>query len=110
MSLIIKLLLIAVIFFVILSGTAYALDNPLGYSSFSKLINHIIDFFFNIALLVAPLTIIIGAFYFITAGGNPAQVQTGKTLIQYALIGFFIILISKGLINVITKDILNIAP
>ena len=103
-----KILLIAIIIFVVLSGTAYAFDNPLAYDSFAELIDHIIDFFFNVALLAAPLTIIVGAFYFITAGGDPTQIQTGKTLIKFALIGFLIILISKGLINIIMEDILEI--
>ena len=84
-----------------LSVWAIEFKNPLIYNTFGELINAIINFIFNVALILAPLFIIIGGFYFVTAAGDPAKIETGKKIILYTLIGLLIILLSKGLIAVI---------
>lgn len=45
--------------------------------------------------------IIIGAFYLLTAAGDPKRVGTGKTIIIYTLIGLTIILFARALIAMI---------
>jgi len=87
---------------------ADGLVNPLGYENFGDLINAIIKFIFDIALVVAPLMIVIGGFYIVAAAGNPSNIETGKRIIFYTLIGFLIILISRGLVVVI-QDLLKVA-
>ena len=84
-----------------LSVLAVEIKNPLEYDTFGELIEAIIDFIYKIALVLAPLFIVIAGFYFVTAAGNPAQIETAKKIILYTLIGFLIILLSKGLIAVI---------
>src|SRR3989338_9646842 len=49
------------------------LQNPLKSCSFTDLINNILTFIFNIALVVTPLMVVIGGFMFISAGGKPEQ-------------------------------------
>lgn len=81
--------------------SALELKNPLEHDTFGELIDAIIIFIFNIALVLAPLFIIIGGFYFVAAAGDAEKIQTGKRIILYTLIGFLIILISRGLVEVI---------
>ena len=80
---------------------AVKIDNPLEYDTFGELIEAIIDFFINIALVLVPLFIVIAGFYFVTATGDPAKIETGKKIILYTSIGLLIILLSYGLIAVI---------
>lgn len=77
------------------------LESPIEHKNFGDLIDAIIKFIFNIALALAPLLIVIGGFYFVTAAGDPSKIETGKRIILYTLIGFLIILISRGLVEVI---------
>jgi len=77
------------------------IENPLTSENLEDLINGIINFIFNISLVLAPMMIIVGAFYLVTAAGNPNQVETGKKVILYALIGFLVILLAKGLATLI---------
>jgi len=51
------------------------------------------------------LIIIIGAFYLLTAAGDPKRIGTGKTIITYALIGLVVILFARALIYVIESII-----
>jgi len=90
-----------------LLALAVTIENPVAAGKLEDLIGKIVDFIFSVSLLVAPLMIIVGAFYFVTAAGNPSQIETGKRLVLYALIGFIIILLAKGLVAVI-GDILGV--
>jgi len=85
------------------------LENPIGAENFGQLVDRIIDIFFTLALYVTPLMIVIAGLLFVTAAGNPNQVQTetAKNILLYSLIGFLIILVAKGIvelfIEVLTK-------
>ena len=79
------------------------IENPIKSCSFEDLTNSIINFIFYIALAMAPLMIIIGAFYLLTAGADPKRVETGKNIILYTLIGFTLILLAKGLVALVKQ-------
>jgi hypothetical protein len=83
------------------------LKSPIEHETFGDLIDAIIKFAFNIALVLAPLFIVIGGFYFVAAAGDPSKIETGKKIIFYTLIGFLIILISRGLV-VVLKDLIKV--
>jgi len=85
----------------------FQLESPIEHETFGDLIDAIIKFVFNIALVLAPLFIIIGGFYFVAAAGDPSKIETGKKIIFYTLIGFLIILLSRGLV-VIIKDLIKV--
>jgi len=75
------------------------IPNPLAHATFEALIAALIRVIFNIALVLAPLMIIIGAFYFLVPGEGSKNIETGKKIITYTLIGFTIILLSWGIIQ-----------
>lgn len=85
-------------------ATGIKIENPLGEgTTFSMLIYRIVDFIFNIALVFAPLMIVVAGFYFVTAAGEPARIQTAKNIIIWTLVGFIVILLSKGLIAMLRE-------
>jgi len=81
--------------------------SPIIHTTFGALIDAIIKFIFNVAIVVVPLLIIIGAFSLLTAAGDPKKITTGKNIITYTLIGLAIILLAKGLIAII-EEVLGI--
>ncbi len=74
---------------------------PSTIMSIEALIKSITDWIFKIAIIVAPLMLVIGAVFFMTAGGNPERIKLGKKIIFWTVIGFLIVLFSEGLINLI---------
>ena len=82
-------------------------ENPLKYDDFGELVDGIVDFIFNIAIVIVPLAIVIGAFFLLISGGDPEKIKTGKSIILYSLIGLVIVLFAKGLIAMI-EDILKV--
>jgi hypothetical protein len=91
----------------IVGSVSIELENPLEADTFEELVEGIINFVFMLALAVVPLMVIIGALYLITAGGNPTRVETGKKIIFFAMIGFAIVLLAKGLVALL-KNILGV--
>ena len=74
---------------------------PSTIRSIEALIRSVTDWIFKIAIIVAPLMLVIGAILFMTAGGNPERIKLGKKIIFWTIIGFLIVLFSEGLINLI---------
>jgi hypothetical protein len=81
-------------------GINLTFQPPIGASNFSELINGLIDFVFTVALIVAPILLIIAGIIFMTAFGDPGKVATARRMLLWTIIGFGIILISKGLVEV----------
>ncbi len=78
-----------------------SIQNPLTAGSFEDIINNLIDFIFKIAIVLAPLMVIIGGFLFMTAGGNIQQITQAKNLLIWTVIGLLVILLSKGILAII---------
>ena len=98
------LLLISILFLVPLTSIlGVTLENPIGASNFGELVDKIINVFFTLALYVTPLMIIIAGLLFVTAAGNPNQIQTAKNILLYTLIGFIIILLAKGIVKLFVE-------
>ena len=100
-----KILLISLLLSLPIIVSAVEFQNPLEYETLGELIDSIIEFIFNIAVVVAPLMAIIGAFYLLTSGGDPKKIGIGKNIIIYTLIGLAIILLARGLIAMIESII-----
>jgi len=96
-----KIILISLLLSLPIVVSAVEFQNPLEYETFGDLIDAIIKFIFYIAVVIAPLMIIIGAFYILTAGGDPKKIGTGRNIIIYTLVGLAIILLARGLIAMI---------
>lgn len=87
----------------VLVSAQITIPNPLKAATFPELLDYIIDFIFILALGIAPIMIIVAGFYFITAAGDPAKIQTAKQIILYTLIGLLIVFSAKGLIELFAK-------
>jgi len=83
--------------------------NPLGNLTFTDIINKLIDFLLTVALIICPLMIVVGGFFFITAAGDPTKANKGRQIMVYAVIGLVIILISKGLVTLV-KTAVGVTP
>jgi len=76
---------------------SYELKNPLGEgSTFITVINNILNYLIYISVPILAIMILIGGFQILTARGEPGKITSGKQTITYAVIGFTIILVSKG--------------
>ena len=82
-------------------GNGFSIVNPLSAESLEELVENLIDFIFKIALVLAPLMIIIAGFLLVTAGGSIEQVTKARRIILWTVIGFLIVLLAKGIVAII---------
>ncbi len=75
--------------------------NPLRSASFQRLVENTINVIFTLSLPLTVVMIVVGGIIMVTAGGSEAQIESGKKIITYTLIGFLIVLMSKGIMALI---------
>jgi hypothetical protein len=88
------------------SGGNALIENPLSFDTLVELLNKILDFIWKLAIVFAPIMLLVGGFYIMTAGGNPANLEKGKKIMIYTVIGFAIVLLSRALVSLF-KEILG---
>ena len=100
-----KIFILSLILFISLTITIFAeektteitIPNPLGETSdIYTLIEKITNFLIGIAIVVTPIIIVYAGFIYITAGGNEEKVKTAQKVLIWALIGFALVLIARG--------------
>lgn len=87
------------IFFPECQAITVTFANPLATQDFRVFIENIINVIFTVALPLAVVMLIVGGILIVTAAGNQSQIENGKKLITFTLIGVVIILAAKGIFN-----------
>ncbi|MDD2696544.1 MAG: hypothetical protein PHE52_00005 [Candidatus Pacebacteria bacterium] len=88
---------------VVFAQQQIVIQNPIVATSFEAVVGNGIDFVFKIAIVLAPLMVIIGGFILVTAGGNLNKVNQAKNLLLWTAIGFAVVLLSKGILAIINQ-------
>ncbi|HUW71957.1 MAG TPA: hypothetical protein VMV66_02105 [Candidatus Humimicrobiaceae bacterium] len=83
------------------AATDIVITNPITATSFGELVDGLLTFLWWVAVALVPLMIVIAGFYFVTAAGDPAKVEKAKGIILYTVIGFFIILLARGFVELL---------
>jgi len=63
----------------------------------------LVDWLFTILLIVAAIFLVIAAFTFITASGDPEKIGKARNFVLYALIGVAVAVASRGLISLVKQ-------
>lgn len=82
-------------------------ENPVLSTSVQAVIKGISDWAWDIGFVLAPLMMIVGAFYLMTASGDPERINTGKKIITWTIIGIAVLYMSTHIITLI-KNILMV--
>jgi len=83
------------------SSIATAVQPALAATSTAEIIQSIVRAIYWIVSSLLVLLIMIGGFTIITAAGDPKRVTKGKQIIVYAIIGFAIMAVSRGILELI---------
>jgi len=70
---------------------------------FDTLVEKIVNWFSGFVLIVAVLFILVAAWTFLTAGGNPESVAKARQMLIYALIGIAVAVLAWGMVPLITN-------
>ena len=84
-----------------IQGQEVEFENPIEATSVQAIIKGISDWAWDIGFALAVLMMIVGAFYLITATGDPEKVNTGKKIITWTIIGIIVLFLSTQIITLI---------
>ncbi len=72
-----------------------------------QVIERIITFGTYSVFAIAVILVLIGAYYYVTAGGDAEKTKTARTYILYALVGVILALLARGIVALIRNSILT---
>jgi cytochrome bd-type quinol oxidase subunit 2 len=81
------------------------LDNPLRVNSIEELLVAILNIFMVLMIPVIVLFIILAGFKYVTAQGNPGQIEEATTTFTYAIIGGVLILAAVAIAEIIRNTV-----
>ncbi len=64
---------------------------------------------FDIAIAIAVFFIVVAGFYFVTAGGEPANIEKAKKIFLWTIVGLFVAVASKAIINWINDLVIKLS-
>jgi len=70
-----------------------------------QLISRITNWLFTFLIAIVVIMVLVSAYMFVTAGGNPDQQAKARTVLIYALIGFVVGMIARGVIALVSAVI-----
>ena len=83
------------------SGIGYRLENPLAFKTLQDFIVAILNVIIIIATPIVVIFIVLAGFKYVTARGNPAEIQKATTALTYAVIGGVLILGAVAIAEII---------
>lgn len=98
---------------VVAANTPITLENPLKNSdgssvdSFGALLKTIGDWLIKIGAPIAVFMVIIGGFQIMISGGKPDKIKTGRATILWTVIGYAILIVGWGIVEIVTNLIGN---
>jgi hypothetical protein len=99
-----KKILPLILFFMTNTVHAVQIEPPVK-GDLADLIERIWTWLYWMSFPVAVLMIIVAGFMFVTASGNENQIKKAKNLLLYTAIGFLVIILSQGVVNLIKDDL-----
>jgi hypothetical protein len=74
------------------------------------LIGKIVNWIFTVLMVVVVIMVLIAGYMFVTGGANPETTTKARNVLMYALIGFAVAMLSKGLIALVAAFLNKAVP
>lgn len=79
----------------------WSTNPPNDISAVNTLIQQVVGIALNLVGFVALIFIFLGGIQWITANGEPGQIEKGKQTLIYALAGFVLVIVSGSLVKIV---------
>lgn len=70
-----------------------------------QIVTRIVNWFFTFLMVVVVVMVIASGYIFVTGGGDPGKVTKARQILIYALIGFTVAMIARGIIALVSMVI-----
>ena len=83
----------------------YDIPDPLGGKTIVELLCNFSVWTFEIAAAAAVIAFLVAAYFYLTAGGSPARIESGKKALLYAVAGSAVVILAWGATLIIADAI-----
>jgi hypothetical protein len=104
--LIVFVCLLSVPLFIFAAESTATINNPIGAETFVQLVEMVVQWILNIAMVLAPLVIVYGGLIYMTAAGDTGKITQARNIILYAALGLLLALLAWSLVGVF-KDLVT---
>lgn len=70
-----------------------------------QVISRITNWIFTFLMVVVVIMVVVAGYLFVTGGGNPDQVAKARQMLIYALVGFAVAMVARGIIALVSMII-----
>lgn len=84
------------------TGAQIVFEPPSKFNDLAEMIDAVVNALFFFALPLSVLLLIVAAFIFLTAEGEPQKIAKAKTLIFYTLIALLIIILARAIASLVS--------
>lgn len=84
---------------------SFPLPDPTGGIGIPQMLCNFAVYTFEIAVAAAVVAFLLGAFFYLTSGGNPAGLEKGKKAFLYAAAGSAVVVLAWGAANIIADSL-----
>lgn len=86
-------------------GGGVSVNSQLSSRCYSTgaLVTKALEWLLGLAGMLTVLFIILGGYRYMTAAGNPEGIKYGKKMLQWALIGFVVVMLSYSIVALVTR-------
>ena len=92
---------------VVTSENELELPQPLGHRSPAVIVGDVLKYILGFVGIIALVMFVYGGFTWMTSGGSPEKIKTGKNAIVWAVIGMAFIFLSYAIVEFLLKAFLN---
>ncbi len=87
------------IFFPKCQAVTVTFTNPLATQDFRAFIDNILNIIFTVGLPLSVVMMLIGGILIVSAGGDQSQIEKGKKILFYTLVGLTLLFMARGLVE-----------
>jgi len=84
-------------------NNAYCVCSPIHSTTLEELLESVINYIFWFATAITPIMVVFAGFLFLTSGGSMEKVAQAKRIMIYTVVGYGIVLFSRGLISILAE-------
>lgn len=84
-------------------ANSHCICSPIQSTTLEDLLESVINYIFWFATAITPVLVVAAGFMFLTSGGSMEKVAQAKRIMTYTIIGYAIVLFSRGLISILAE-------
>lgn len=78
-------------------------ENPIGSSDFFGVIDGVLDFLFPFGVAIAVIMVFVGAFQWLTAGGDTKKIIAGRGTLLWVAVGIAVLAFARVIVAAVQE-------